>query len=149
VQVGSVLSHQRAVGLAGEGLNGAELRSRSVVNVLELGTPFPRHLVQELYIDGRKIDLGNRGWTGCHHLLAEVSPRKCWKLKTQLPLVDGSCRTEDQERRDVEQEVHLLGAGRHGEGDQEFGVKSGRDLESRQVLGEKDQSPCDGDCLYL
>lgn len=60
MQVGGVLSLQRAVGPAGEGVNGAEMRARSVVNVLDLGTLFPRCLVQELYIDGRKIDLGNR-----------------------------------------------------------------------------------------
>lgn len=54
-------------------MNGAELRSRSVVNVLVLGTAFPKHLVQELYVDGRKRDLGTEGWKGCHHLLPEVS----------------------------------------------------------------------------
>lgn len=34
-----------------------QLRSRFVVNVLDLGTPSPRHLVQGLHIDVRKIDL--------------------------------------------------------------------------------------------
>lgn len=37
-----------------------QLRSRLLVNVLNLGTPSPRRLVQGLYIDVRKIDLRNR-----------------------------------------------------------------------------------------
>lgn len=41
MQVGTVLCTSEGVGPGWEGLNGAELRSRSVVNILDLGAPSP------------------------------------------------------------------------------------------------------------